>query len=412
MSPRHLSRSEFLALTGLLSGATLVPRGARAAVPPAQATAPPGKTAAVTPKPSRVSSAALRRGCRAALAPGATVDPGAELIRIGEWVQRRGLEQDFYGGSAFIEDFEARIARLLGCEAACFMPTGTMGQLIALRIYADASGNRNVGLHPSSHHVLHENNSHVVLHGLHDVIIAPWIRPLLATDVRGAREALGTVSVELPVRWLGGQLPTWAQLEDLKRTCRSQGVKLHMDGARLWECQPFYQRSYADVCRGFDSVYVSFYKTVGAIGGAMLAGKRDFIRSARTWRHRHGGNVYQMLPFVASAAMRLDDALARIPEHVRRAKLLSEALASDDRLTVLPRPAQTSMFRVYLRGEPAELSARRDRIASEDKVWVANGFSPTRVPGISETELQVSEDLGEVTEEAAAQAFRKLLDPA
>ncbi|AKQ66195.1 Low-specificity L-threonine aldolase [Myxococcus hansupus] len=411
MSPRHLSRSEFLALTGLLSGATLWPRGASAATP-STTPVPTGKPATVTPKPSPVSTAALRRSCRAALAPGAPVDPGAELIRIGEWIQSRGLEQDFYGNSAFIEEFEARLAKLLGAEDACFMPTGTMGQLIALRIYADASGNRNVGMHPSSHHVLHENNSHEVLHGLRDVLIAPWNRPVLGSDVRGARESLGTVSVELPVRWLGGQLPTWAQLEDLKRTCRSRGVKLHMDGARLWECQPYYQRSYADICRGFDSVYVSFYKTVGALGGAVLAGKRDFIRSARMWRHRHGGNVFQMLPYVASAAMRLDDALARIPEQVRRAKLLAEALAADERLTVLPRPPPTNMFRVYLRGDPAELSARRDLIAREDKVWVANGFGPTRVPGVSETELQVSDELGDVSEEAAAQAFRKLLSPA
>ncbi|NVJ15625.1 low specificity L-threonine aldolase [Myxococcus sp. AM010] len=404
MSPRHLSRSEFLALTGLLSGSALLPRGAQAAVP----AAPAPKVTVATP----VSSAALRRSCRAALSSGAPVDPGAELIRIGEWVQGKGLDKDFYGNGAFVQDFEARIAKLLGCEDACFMPTGTMGQLIALRIYADASGNRNVGVHPSSHHVLHENNSHEVLHGLRDVLIAPWNRPLRASDVRGAREPLGTVSVELPVRWLGGQLPTWAQLEDLKRTCRSKGVQLHLDGARLWACRPFYQRAYADICRGFDSVYVSFYKTVGAIGGAMLAGKREFIRSARIWRHRHGGNLYQMLPYVASAAMRLDDALARIPEHVRRAKLLADALAADERLSVLPQPVQTNMFRVYLRGDPVELSARRDVIAREDKVWVANGFSATRVPGVSETELQVSDELSDLTEEIAAKAFRRLLDAA
>lgn len=73
---------------------------------------------------------------------------------------------------------------------------------------------------------------------------------MLASDVREARERLGTVSVELPVRWLGGQLQTWEQLEALKRTCRERGVKLHMDGARLWESQPFYGRSYADIVPG------------------------------------------------------------------------------------------------------------------------------------------------------------------
>jgi threonine aldolase len=407
MNPRHLSRGEFLALTGLLSGSTLLRGTARAATPPPPAPAGKGATGA---GPSREEMDKLRRGCRGSLAVGSPGDPGAELIRIGEWVQRQGLSRDAYGSGDFIQGFEQRVAGLLGFEDGCFMPTGTMGQLIVLRMYADASGNRRVGLHPSSHHVLHEGDSHAVLHGLREVLISPWTRPVLASDVREAREPLGTVSVELPVRWLGGQLQTWEQLEELKTTCREKGVKLHMDGARLWESQPFYGRPYADICKGFDSVYVSFYKMVGALGGAMVLGGRDFIRTARTWRHRHGGNVFQMLPYVASAAMRLDDVLARIPGYVKRARSLTEALAADSRLTVLPRPVQTNMFRVFLRGDPAALTRQRDRIAREDRIWVANGFGQTRVPGVVETELQVGEGLGNVQDTEAARAFSRLLD--
>jgi threonine aldolase len=233
---------------------------------------------------------------------------------------------------------------------------------------------------------------------------------VLASDVREAREPLGVVSVELPVRWLGGQLQTWEQLEELKRTCRERGVKLHMDGARLWESQPYYGRPYAEICRGFDSVYVSFYKMVGALGGAMVLGGRDFIRTARIWRHRHGGNLFQMTPYVASAAMRLDEALARIPGYVQRARSFTEVLAADPRVTVLPRPTQTNLFRVFLRGEPAALSRQRDRIAKEDGIWVAHGFGQTRVPGIVETELQVSGEISSLEDAEAARAFLRLLD--
>ncbi|MFP2907559.1 threonine aldolase family protein [Pyxidicoccus sp. 3LFB2] len=409
MNPRHLSRGEFLALTGLLSGSALLRGTAEAATPVAPA---PVAKGAPSPGPSREELEKVRRECRAALTGGMPGNPGDELIRIGEWVKRQGVSRDFYGNGEFIQTFEKRVAGLLGFEDGCYMPTGTMGQLAVLRMYADASGNRRVGLHPSSHHVLHESDAHAVLHGLREALISPWTRPLLASDVRDAKDALGTVSVELPVRWLGGQLQTWEQLEELKRTCREKGVKLHMDGARLWECQPYYGRSYADICRGFDSVYVSFYKMVGALGGAMVVGSSDFVRTARTWRHRHGGNLYQMLPYVASAAMRLDDVLARIPGYVKRAKSLTEALAADTRLTVLPRPVQTNMFRVYLRGDPAALTRQRDRIAREDKVWVAGGFSPTRVPGIVETELQVGEGLGDVKDADLARAFSRLFDAA
>jgi threonine aldolase len=404
MNPRHLSRGEFLALTGLLSGSALLRGTAEAATPPAPAGKPP-----VPPTP-REELERIRRECKGSLTGGVPANPGDELIRIGEWVKKQGISRDYYGSGEFIQAFEKRIAGMLGFEDGCYMPTGTMGQLAVLRIYADASRNPRVGLHPSSHHVLHEDEAHAVLHGLREFLIAPWNRPLLASDVRDAKEPLGTVSVELPVRWLGGQLQTWEQLEELKRTCREKGVKLHMDGARLWECQPYYGRSYADICRGFDSVYVSFYKMVGALGGAMVVGGSDFIRTARVWRHRHGGNLYQMLPYVASAAMRLDDVLARIPGYVKRAKSLTEALAADTRLTVLPRPVQTNMFRVYVRGDPAALARARERVAREDKVWVVSGFSPTRVPGVVETELQVGEGLGSVTDAQAAKAFSKLLD--
>ncbi|MFP2925127.1 threonine aldolase family protein [Pyxidicoccus sp. 3LG] len=403
MNPRQLSRGEFLALTGLLSGSTLLRGTAMAATP-----APPPAAG----QPTREQYEKLRRECRGSLANSLASDPAGELVRIGQWMQRQGVSGDVYGNGELIQSFEKRVAGMLGFEDGCFMPTGTMGQLIVLRMYADASGLRTVGVHPSSHHVLHENDAHSVLHGLRDVIISPWTRPVLAGDVRDAVEPLGTVSVELPVRWLGGQLQTWEQLEELKRTCREKGVKLHMDGARLWESQPYYGRSLAEICKGFDSVYVSFYKMVGALGGAMVLGGRDFIRTARTWRHRHGGNVFQLYPYVASAAMRLDDVLARIPEYVKRTKAITELMAADSRITVLPRPVQTNMFRVYLRGDPAALSRQRDRIARENKVWVANGFGPTRVPGVVETELQLGEGVSAIKDAEAARAFLRLVEAA
>jgi hypothetical protein len=110
--------------------------------------------------------------------------------------------------------------------------------------------------------------------------------------------------------------------------------------------------------------------------------------------------------------MRLDEVLARIPGYVQRAKSLTETLAADSRLTVLPRPVQTNLFRVFLRGDPAALGRQRDRIAREHGVWVANGFTQTRVPGVVETELQVGEGLATLDDTQAARAFLRLLDAA
>lgn len=424
MKDSRFSRAEFLALTSLLAGSTLFPGRGEAApdggTPSLRTVKSPGlvgvpaaNASAAAPKPgAREALTQLRRGCTASLPVTFSSDDGAEYLRIGEWMQRQKLSSDIYGNGDFVQAFEKKLADLLGFEDACFMPTGTMAQLIALRIYADSSSVRTVGVHPSSHHVLHEDDAYSVLHQLRAVYLGPWTRPLLAEDVAHARDTLGSVSVELPVRWLGGQLQTWEQLQELKRTCRDRKVKLHMDGARLWESQPFYGRSYADICKGFDSVYVSLYKMVGGIGGAVLAGNREFIQEARVWRHRHGGNVFHLAPLVASAAMRLDAALAAIPDHVKRAKALTALIAADPRVTVLPQPVQTNMFHVFLRGSPQAYSRQRDRIAREDHVWVAEGFGQTRVPGVVSTELQVSEGLQAISDADAARAFLRLLEAA
>ncbi|MCK8498245.1 threonine aldolase family protein [Myxococcus fulvus] len=407
MSHHRFSRSEFLALTRLLAGsALLAPVVSHAAAP-----AKPQASKPATAPPTRAEVDAIRRACRGSVTGTIAPDPAAELIAIGEWMRRQGAGSDFYGQGELVESFEKKLATLLGFPAACYMPTGTMAQLIALRIYADARGNRNVGLHPSSHHVLHEDSSHIVLHQLRDVILSPWTRPLLARDVERSPDPLGTVSVELPVRWLGGQLQTWEQLQELKSTCREKNVKLHMDGARLWECQPFYDRPLADICRGFDSVYVSLYKHIGALSGAMLVGSEDFIREARLWRHRHGGNLYHHYPSVASAAMRLDGAIAGLPALFRRTKALSEALAADPRLTVQPRPIQTNMFRVYVRGDAQAFSLRSLAQAKQSRIWLG-GFAPTRVPGIIDTELEVTEGLNDLSDAEIVSAYRRLLDEA
>ena len=96
-----------------------------------------------------------------------------------------------------------------------------------------------------------------------------------------------------------------------------------MDGARLWEAGPFYARPYADICDLFDSVYVSFYKGIGAIAGAALAGSSDFVAEGRIWQRRHGGNLVQMYPFVISARANFRRRLSRFEHYAARARAIA-----------------------------------------------------------------------------------------
>ncbi len=180
---------------------------------------------------------------------------------------------------------------LLGKETAVFMPSGTMAQQIALRIHANRSGNKTVAFHPTCHLERHEQYAYRELHQLSGVLVGSPDDLMTLDDLKAVKLPVGTLLIELPQREIGGMLPTWEELTELVAYARGQGMAVHLDGARLWESQPFYGRSYAEICALFDSVYVSFYKTLNGITGAMLLGEASLIDEAKVWQRRHGGNL-------------------------------------------------------------------------------------------------------------------------
>ncbi|MEM8661022.1 MAG: beta-eliminating lyase-related protein, partial [Pseudomonadota bacterium] len=345
--------------------------------------------------------------CRTRLTLQYRLDDGSEMMRTGQWMRDKGFVSDMYTGGDLAEALESEVATLLGKESACWMPTGTMAQLIALRLLADRAGYRTIGWHPSSHHLLHEQNAYSHVHDLESKVISPWERPILASDIDQPHQ-LAAISIELPVRWIG-QTQTWAQLEEIKAAASDRDIPLMMDGARLWETQPHFGRSYEDICRGFSAVYVSMYKRIGAPGGAVLAGDEDLIDSARIWRHRLGGNVFQNGLYLASALMRMEEVLPKLAAYRTRAIDLAEQLAHHPELIVMPNPPQTNLFRVFLPGEPGELSQRRDQIAESTGIWVGDYFRASRVPGMAQVELQIDDGLQANQVGNASRAFRDLI---
>ena len=188
-------------------------------------------------------------------------------------------------------------------------------------------------------------------------------------------------------------LPDWDQLEALKALAARRRIPLHMDGARLWESRAFYGRSHAEIAAGFASVYVSVYKGLGGIAGAVLAGDADFIAEARLWRRRMGGTLIHQSPMIVSAALRLDARLALLDACYARALSLAEALADIPGLKVNPATPQTNMMHLYFDAPAQTVLERRDQIAARDGVWLFDGARPAEVPGWSVAELYVGDTL-------------------
>ncbi|HET7628605.1 MAG TPA: aminotransferase class I/II-fold pyridoxal phosphate-dependent enzyme, partial [Bacillales bacterium] len=155
------------------------------------------------------------------------------------------LKSDIYGKGPVIEDFQAKIAAFLGKETAVFFPSGTMAQQIALRIWCDEKNAKKVAYHPLSHLEIHEEDGLKELHQIETVLLADKNRVIELDDVVNMGDGIACLLLELPQREIGGQLPSFETLEQISKHCRNHDIKLHLDGARLLEVLPYYQKSAA-----------------------------------------------------------------------------------------------------------------------------------------------------------------------
>lgn len=309
----------------------------------------------------------------------------ARLAESGVDLDGRG---DMYGDGP-VAVLEQRVADLLGKPAAVFFPTGTMAQQVALRCWAERSGSPTVALHPLSHLESYERRAFQTLSGLRG--IWPTREPLRPTaeEIRALDEPFGTLLLELPLREAGFLLPTWAELVDTVAAARERGARVHVDGARLWETTHHFGQDLATIAGLADSVYVSFYKTLGGLSGAVLAGPADFVASARAWRHRYGGNVFQQWPAALAALDGLDTELPRIHSYVEHAAVVAAALAHLPGARVYPVVPHTHQFQLWLPYPADVLDEAAFTLAERDKTWLAARWSDRPPTGLATTEITV-----------------------
>ncbi len=331
---------------------------------------------------------------------------------------RRALEHvgeedraDIYGTGPLIEDFEKEIAALLGTESAIFMPSGTMAQQIALRICCDRAGsNKCVAMHATSHLELHEEGALRILHHLQPRLLADDTRMMTLEDLQSHATPPAAVLWELPQREIGGQLPTWESLEQQVDWARERDVHCHLDGARLWEAAPFYERSHADIVALFDSVYVSFYKGLGGIAGAVLAGTESFIAESRPWLRRHGGNLISLYPFVLSAKAGMKRHLEHFGHYRTRAQAIASGLRRIEGITVVPEVPQTLMMHLHIARPADVLNARNEDLARKEGVML---FSKARSLDSNRSliELSIGTACESLTDSEIHALFQSLVTP-
>lgn len=338
--------------------------------------------------------------------------PAKAFEDLARWCKENEVAWDHYGRGVVLEELELELAQRFGKPAGLFLPTGTMAQQIALRLWSDRAGTRRVGIPPHSHLELHEHEAHAVLSGLEPVALGEFVRVVAPSDLAALDDPLAAILIELPAREIGGKLPWWSELEQLVSDAHARGIRVHLDGARAFEAAAGYERSLAELGGLFDSVYVSLYKGIGGLAGAVLLGETDWIEDARVWKRRYGGDPITLLPFAASVQMHLAERAERMEAYTRHARLLARAFGTVPGVEVDPPAPQVNMMHLVLSAQPAAIVAARDEVAARTGLWLLND-PRAPVPGDPENctrfELTVGDATLAVDVDEALDALRELM---
>ncbi|WP_047374929.1 low specificity L-threonine aldolase [Exiguobacterium sp. ZOR0005] len=312
---------------------------------------------------------------------------------------------DHYGTGEAIERFEQKLAQELGTEDAIFFPSGTMAQQIALRIWADETENRRVAYHPLCHLEIHEQDGLKELHHLEPILIGESDRLMMFEEVQALPD-VACLLIELPQRELGGYLPSFDELEQISRLCRERGIRLHLDGARLFETLPYYEKTAEEVCALFDSVYISFYKGIGGIAGAILAGPKPFCTEARVWKRRYGGDLIGLYPYIIPADYYYELRKDRMGTYYEQAKAFARRFNALDGVWTTPDVPVTNMFHLHFEGEYEAVAAWIQSVHIETGVGITGYLVPH--DGYCSTEISVGDAVGEIHEAQLVRLFESL----
>jgi threonine aldolase len=238
---------------------------------------------------------------------------------------------DVWGEDPTIKRLEAAVAERLGHEAALFVPSGTMGNQICLRLAAPPG---TECLANEDNHILwYEAAAAPVLSGvqLHPVpgpggVLAP---EAARARVRSERYGVPTsaIAVENTHNRAGGAVQPLEVLEGLRELADEAGLHLHCDGARIWNASVATGVPLERYGRLFDSLSVCFSKALGAPVGSAVVGRRDLVEEARKVRHLYGGAMRQAGVLAAAALVALDN-VDRLAEDHARARALAETVAA------------------------------------------------------------------------------------
>jgi len=260
------------------------------------------------------------------------------------------------GDDVFLDDptvnhLQMRAAQIFRKEAALFVPSGTMGNQIAINIHTRPG--QEVITEAHAHVFEFEMAAMAAISGVQARPV-PTPEGILDWDrIRGAirpkiyyRAQTGLIALENTNNMAGGTVYTKAQIDDICDRAHAVGLPVHLDGARIFNAATALNTDVASLTQNCDSVMFCLSKGLAAPVGSMLAGSREFIERARIVRKMLGGGMRQVGVLAAAGLIALEKMPGRLKEDHRNARLMAELLSEAPALDVQPEKVQTNILMV------------------------------------------------------------------
>ena len=314
------------------------------------------------------------------------------------------FKSDYYSNGGQVAELEQKFAKLLGKEAAMFVPTGTLANHLAIRKLAGSD--RRVLVQAESHLYNDSGDGAETLSGLNLIPLALGKANVELAEIKSWVERsaggrvptkVGVISIESPVRRKNHEHVDFGELERISQYAREKGIRLHLDGARLFNLPLHTGKSIQQYAALFDTAYVSLWKHFNGASGAILAGDASFIEGLYHTRRMFGGSLPYAWPQIAPVTQYVDSYEAEYAKSWKATDRLIELLSADRRFKIEKVPNGTSRFLLTVSANAPEVFA--DNIAKQ------NVMLPHPPPGVSTFQMQVNPTILRMAPEKLARIF-------
>jgi threonine aldolase len=281
------------------------------------------------------------------------IDLRSDTVTKPSPAMRRAMAEAEVGDDVYLEDptvnrLQNRAAEIFDREAGLFVPSGSMGNLVS--IMAQTSRGQEVICEAAGHIYNYEMASMSAIGGVLPRVI-PAEDGIMSWDQIGAaireksyaRAQTALVGLENTHNMAGGTVYPTRLAHEISDNAHRAGIKVHLDGARIFNAATYLGENVAEMTRGFDSVQFCFSKGLGAPVGSMIVGTKEFIERCRVIRKTLGGGMRQVGVLAAGALIALEEGPKRLHLDHENARFLAEGLASLPRIRIKPAKVQTNI---------------------------------------------------------------------